>query len=179
LVHTTWFAYTPPRVLPNQQDPLNFNKLALGEAGTINSMATFGWSAGDLVLVIQTVGAIIDALDKADGASAQYQSTTAFLKSLINTLHHLRSATAVGLDPSYTAAVHAQVDLIKNPLTEFIGEIAKYERSLGKGSTRGSLQALPRKLHWAFAVEQKVAKLERKVAGPLSCISILLTQQTL
>jgi hypothetical protein len=99
-------------------------------------MATFGWSAGDLVLVIQTVLAIIDALDKADGASAQYQSTTAFLKSLINTLHHLRSATAAGLDPNYTAAVHAQVDLIKNPLTEFIGEIAKYERSLGKGSTR-------------------------------------------
>jgi hypothetical protein len=142
-------------------------------------MASFGWSTSDLLFIVQTVGTIIDALDKADGAAAQYQSTTLFLKTLQNTLHHLRSATALGLDPSYTAAVHAQVDLIKSPLADFIGEISKYEKSLGALSTRDSLRALPRKLQWAFGVEQNVSKLERKIAGPLSCISILLTQQAM
>jgi hypothetical protein len=142
-------------------------------------MATFGWSASDLVLAIQTVRTIIDALDKADGASAHYQSTTAFLRGVLNTLHLLRSATAAGLDANYTSAVHEQVDLIKTPLAEFILEIAKYEKSLGTSSTRSSLKALPRKLQWAFTVEEKVIKLERKVAGPMACINVLLVQQAL
>lgn len=142
-------------------------------------MAYFGWSAGDLVLVIRTVVTVIDALDKADGASAHYQSTSLFFKALRDTLHYLRSATAFGLDPNYTAAVHAQVDLIKTPLVDFINEISKYEKSLGASSARGPLRVLPRKLKWTFEMEEKASKLERKVAGPLACISILLTQQNL
>jgi|ERR1700722_2576897 hypothetical protein len=142
-------------------------------------MASFGWSAGDLILVIKTIGTVVDTLDKANGASARYQDTIVFLTTLRSTLTHLRGATIVGLDPNYTAAVHAQVDLIRTPLADFMREISKYEKSLGALSTRGSFRALPRKVQWAFEVEEKVSKLEKKIAIPLSCISILLTKQAM
>ena len=55
---------------------------------------SFGWSASDVAMAINTVLKIIKALDGSKGAAKDYRETTAFLRSLIHTLEPLQSSTA-------------------------------------------------------------------------------------
>src|SRR5271169_6153460 len=53
-------------------------------------MASFGWSAGDIVTSIRIVYQIIEAFDSVKGAKKQYASSQAFLRALVPVLKRVK-----------------------------------------------------------------------------------------
>jgi len=47
---------------------------------------SFGWSAGDIAAAVTIIIDVVQALNEADGASADYRRVSSFLTSLTSTL---------------------------------------------------------------------------------------------
>jgi hypothetical protein len=63
-------------------------------------MAAFGWSAGDLFTLIQTVVKVVGALREIGGVKADYQEAFDFLFGLETTPQNLRSIAPILITPS-------------------------------------------------------------------------------
>ena len=96
-------------------------------------MATFGWSAGDLVQAISIVYKICKGLKDTGGASSEYQETAAFLHGLGMTLEKLRNIDQIFevQNRDGLTSMKVQVDLVRDPVMDFTRKMElSFESSL-------------------------------------------------
>jgi len=140
---------------------------------------SFGWSAGDIATAIAFIVKIVQALDSASGASAEYREAVAFLRDIQRTLKPLLTFTELNIYPSNGDAIRDKVLEIKGPIEDFMKAVLKYEPSLGTCSIRGHHRNVWQKLEWRFSVSKDFEKLRRKVGDHLVVIDKLLQYLTM
>jgi hypothetical protein len=139
---------------------------------------SFGWSAGDIVAALKLLHQIGVALKDSGGASSDFQDTCSFLQTLSRTLQHLDALQYTALKPSATEHLREQCDQIRVPLELFLRDVkGRFEKSIGRNSTRNAIFATPRKIQWALSTSKKLKKLQDRVTVPLAVVSIILGQQ--
>jgi len=105
---------------------------------------------------------------------AEYQDAVIELKNLRRTLQHLEALEPTEDNLSHVNAIRGMALACQLPLRDFLGEIEKYEASLGAWSDRASFRGARRKAKWAVPVADEVKKLRTLVAAKHISISLLL-----
>ncbi|KAN0093471.1 hypothetical protein V8E51_016655 [Hyaloscypha variabilis] len=143
---------------------------------------SFGWSAGDIVTAIAVTYNLIQALDDTHGAAKDYREAVAFLDGLRRVLEPLQTFTDWGASPTYGRGMGQQVDLIKQPIAEFLDAVLKYEPSLGEDARRSWQRRLPttlRKLQWHIFMTKRVLALKGKIESHMRILDSLMQRLTL
>ena len=140
----------------------------------------FGWSAGDILTVINFIFEIAQALDDVDGAAKEFRDASTFLKDLKSALVPLQTFTALDTKPVYKHEIEQQVLEIKIPVEKFIYDVRDLQKDLGvvsEGHFR-HLQNIPSKFKWHFRVSKKAVELQNMVERHLKIIETLMQRLT-
>lgn len=155
---------------------------------------SFGWSVGDIASAIRLLVKIGSALREADGAKAEFQEAAESLAGLEMTLQYLEQQqqaadkqrwgppqgthTSVLQHSARDAMVRTSIDLVKGPVSSFLDDIEKYEKSLGTRSKAHFSSGARTKMHWALFVSNKVNELQNRIAIPMHTLNTLQYQTT-
>ena len=150
---------------------------------------SFGWSVGDIALTVQFLVKIGTALREADGAKAEFQEAARSLAGLELTLQYLEQqqqaagkqtwastqggATPVAQSSARDSMLSTSIDLIKEPVSNFLDDIEKYDKSLGARSKAHFTSGARTKVQWALFVTDKVKELQSRIDIPLRTLNIL------
>jgi hypothetical protein len=137
---------------------------------------SFGWSAGDVVQVIQALHGLINALNSANGAAHDYREAASFLHNLTNTLAPLQRCDAMKANTEIVISICEQVKAFKDPVDDFLGGLAKYEKSLGHAATKSHFRNVPRKLQWYYSTSNQVKALQGKIERHMRILDTLFQQ---
>jgi hypothetical protein len=142
-------------------------------------MASFGWSAGDIVAAIKVVATIISALKDAGGASRQYQQTVQDLEMLEIVLRHLENVKCN--DPTFAQAnaICARSQASQRALRDLLDGFQKFEKTLGSGAPTGWHRGAHRKVQWALFASKELNKLQASLGMQLQSTMFLLQCQQL
>ena len=143
---------------------------------------SFGFSVGDFIAVGSLVAEITGCLRESEGAKADYQELLRALECLHQALQHLdklgqRCASSTeNLDSIKYAALSC-----RHPLEEFLGNIKKYNQSLGLWTKENGVKSMADKLKWSFGTGKKeeIAKLQNYLSVHVGTINILLAEHSL
>ncbi|CAG8971550.1 hypothetical protein HYALB_00005446 [Hymenoscyphus albidus] len=123
--------------------------------------ASFGFSAGDFIVVGQLVHQIARELRQNGEAAPEYQL---LLPAKIDFLR---------LNAIRAAALSCQI-----PLQAFLKKISKFDNSLGIANARNlRFRGLPRRLQWSLAYRDDVKELRGKLGSFVATINLLLMTQ--
>lgn len=125
---------------------------------------------------------LIQALNDAHGSAKDYREAVVFLEGLRRVLEPLQTFTDWSAYPVYGREIGQQVDLIKQPISEFLEALLKYESSLGINAQRCWQRRLPtvtRKLQWHIFMTKKVLSLKAKIESHMRILDSLMHQLTL
>lgn len=75
--------------------------------------------------------------------------------------------------------LRTSIDLIKGPVSSFLDDIEKYDKSLGTRSKAHFTSGARRKIQWALFVSDKVKGLQSRIAIPMHTLNTLQHQTTL
>lgn len=156
---------------------------------------SFGWSAGDIVSAIKFLVKIGSALREADGAKAEFQEAAGSLAGLVTTLQYLEqqqqaadtqrraevqgNPTSAAQHSAREAMLRTSIDSIKGPVSRFLNNIKKYDKSLSTRSKAHFTSGARRKIQWALFVSDKVKELQSRIAIPMHTLNTLQHQTTL
>lgn len=139
----------------------------------------FGFSAGDLVMAVNVIAQVAQALRETGGASSEYQETFHFMEGLVLTLQHLQHLNAKCTDPSLISAIRTLTKSAEKPIREFINDIQKFDSALGSTSQSNRFVSGVRKAEWVVIVRKRVDKLRGSIASQMQPIHLLLESQNL
>lgn len=138
-------------------------------------MASFGWSAGDIVATITLVSRVIQCMRGAHGAREHFQELVSELQGLSKALHEISElAKMPGQIPEIQALKFASC-LCNETLQRFYEKIRPFEGSLGAASTKSKLQAAPRMVRWELLVKKEVPELRSYIAAHVGSLNLRLT----
>ncbi|KAL2064535.1 hypothetical protein VTL71DRAFT_3672 [Oculimacula yallundae] len=138
---------------------------------------SFGWSAGDIASAISILIDVVQALDEADGASADYRKVSTFLASLTSTLSTLQILS--NMPAALSVSLSDKIKEIQEPVEQFQENIKKYKEKLGVPPTTGFLQHfrhVKTKLRWHYGPMKEVAKLNDQIGRQLQVLDTALLQ---
>jgi len=144
----------------------------------------FGFSVGDFVATIQLIGTATKALRQTKGASKQYQQAILELELLEDTLKKVQRLGPSAQNATTIQKIQLCASACHTPLAEFIATIEKFGRHLDpdRNAVRSFAKHVTRsgrKIQWAVAVEEDLARLKASIAPYLSMINILLQVERL
>jgi hypothetical protein len=125
------------------------------------------------------VGKITKALQKAGGASSQYQHIILELNALHKVLRVLERLEPSEENANHINAIRGMALACQLPLREFLTKLERYEASLSPFSTQHPFRAAGRKTQWAVAMDGEVEKLRACMAAKVVSINILLQAHAL
>ena len=140
---------------------------------------SFGWSTGDIAIAIRLIYEVTNALDSSNGAAGDYRDTVLFLKDLKRTLEPLQCFTASDVPSAYRKDITEQVDHLKQPISEFLQTVAKFDSSLGHNAKKGRQHHVFKKLEWYMRVSKKAQALKEKIKTHMRIIDMLMLRLTL
>lgn len=140
---------------------------------------TFG-SVGDIISVCLLVKDLVEALDKARGSRAEYQSAIRELWILDRTLLEIElftkaheSASTPELrgicDTARVAAVRC-----KELVSTFLSRVKRYQTTFDDGYNPGVLKDAVAKIRWRFGEKDALEQFRVEVAGTTSSLQMLL-----
>ncbi|PVH98837.1 hypothetical protein DM02DRAFT_680954 [Periconia macrospinosa] len=141
---------------------------------------SFGFSVGDFIAVGKLIKDISSCLQDAGGAKADYQELLRELESLQNALQHLdklqneNTSLSHDLDSIKYAALSC-----RRPLEAFLGNMRKYESTLGVWSKSTVMNNTAKKLGWGLGRKEEVRKLQAYLNIHIGTINILLAEHGL
>jgi hypothetical protein len=141
---------------------------------------TFG-SVGDIISVCLLVKDLVDALDKARGSKAEYQSLTRelwILDRVLLEIDLLSRTHGGGTTPELEALCQTAtkaVDRCRELVSDFLDRIKKYRSSFeGNECKANILKETTLKVRWHFGERDAVERFRVEVAGTSSSLQMLL-----
>jgi hypothetical protein len=140
---------------------------------------TFG-SVGDIISVCLLVKDLVDALDKARGSKAEYQSLIRELWLLDRTLLEIDLLTRIhggGATPELEAlckTARKAVDRCRELVSAFSTRVQKYQKSLGENATPAFIKATTMKMRWCIGEKDTVDTLRAEIAATSASLQMLL-----
>ena len=116
---------------------------------------SFGFAVGDFIAVGSLIVQIADSLKDVGDAKSDYQELIRELESLDRTLTHIEKLQGPTADNIKCAAL-----MCRYPLSEFLGKIKNYEKTLGVAAKKVSfVETTVEEVHLSFGKKDEVAKL--------------------
>jgi hypothetical protein len=138
-------------------------------------MASFGWSAGDIIATINLVNRIRQCLCGASDAREHFQELDAELQGLSRSLDEISALSHMpGQMPEIEALKFASC-LCYETLQRFYTKIRPFEGSLGKASTLSRLKASPRMVRWELLVRKDVPELRTYLVAHVGSLNLRLS----
>lgn len=140
-------------------------------------MASFGYSAGDIVALIALIIHITKTLKASGGAPAEYQDLAEDLNQLKLILQHIETLQPSASLAGYADAIRATALSCRLPLSEFLDSIEKFRPALGSAGTASSTRTwhrAARKVQWTVTMTDDIAKLRPKITLKISTLLLLL-----
>ena len=136
--------------------------------------AGFGWSLGEVVLLIKTTRKVYKALNGTAGPQTEYQKESRLLTDLEATLIEVRSILQ-NVEPVFRNVVCGQLDSSTSSISQFQSRLsAKYGDALARedsGSlTRGTLG----KIKWAFTAAEELSQFRSQLSEQLDIVKLLM-----
>jgi hypothetical protein len=137
-------------------------------------MASFGWSAGDIVAAIRVIAKVSFALKDAGGASEQYQHTIQDLKTLEIVLQQLQHLKPEDANFAQIKAICACSQASQRALRDLLDGFHKFEKTMGGGSRQGWHRGAHRKAQWALFTSNELSKFQASIGMQLQALQFLL-----
>jgi hypothetical protein len=140
---------------------------------------TFG-SVGDIISVCLLVKDLVDALDKARGSKAEYQSLIKELWILDRSLLEIDLLARIhggGATPELEAlceTARKAVDHCRELVSAFSTKVRKYQKSLGENETPSFVKATAMKMRWCVGEKDAVDKFRVEMAATSASLQMLL-----
>jgi hypothetical protein len=140
---------------------------------------SFGWSAGDLAQAIIFITKLTQSLDSVNGAAGDYRVTFNFLEGLKRTLEPLPSLLLLGLPVALKDDISCQLKCIKQPVEDFLKEVANLRQRLGDCASRRRFSNIKSKLQWHYLISDRAEKLKARISRDLHVLDALLHRAVL
>ena len=135
----------------------------------------FGFSAGDLMMAINLVVKVSNALKSTGGASDELKFLSEDLQSLKCLLEELQEMKIEDYgSPSHVNAVKVMALAIQSHLQAFLDSITKFESSLGRSRTANRTHQFTRKVQWAAQMPTEIQKLRSIIMQKIVTLTLLL-----
>lgn len=134
---------------------------------------SFGFGPGDIVALIAFSKKVVDALEEQDGSQAQYRRAEQHCATFAAIMDQVKRRDLSNIPETFREQLRnisknaAEHDALFKKHT-----IDRYERSLGKATSRSWLMAAPRKIQWAFGAAEDMEKLSQSLTAWMSAIQI-------
>ncbi|KAF8860579.1 hypothetical protein BDZ45DRAFT_309392 [Acephala macrosclerotiorum] len=137
-------------------------------------MASFGWSAGDIVATISLVNRVVQCIGGSHDARDHFQELVSELQALSRGLHEISELTKVpGQTPEVQALKFASCSCGET-LQRFYNKVRPFEDSLGASSTRSKLRAAPRMVRWELLIKKDVPELRSYLVAHVGALNLRL-----
>ena len=137
-------------------------------------MASFGYSASDIVAAIALIVQITKTLKASGGAPSEYQELVENLEQLKLILQHIEALQPSAGLAGHVNAVRATALSCQVPLSKFLERTAKFRPALGATSSSGPWRGAARKVQWAVTMSDEIAKLQPKINMRINMLLLLL-----
>jgi hypothetical protein len=137
--------------------------------------AGFGFSVGDFIAGINLVRELIDALDDAAGASAEYRCIVRELFNLESALIEVKHLSLHESQKSQKIAVEQAAFQCQETIDQFLKNTAKYRSALGWDSAIPKWRSNLRKMQWALNKSDDLQNFRATIAGHTLAINTLLS----
>ncbi|KAH4208388.1 hypothetical protein HBH70_183360 [Parastagonospora nodorum] len=143
---------------------------------------TFG-SVGDIISVCLLVKDLVDALDKARGSKAEYQSLIRELWILDRSLLEidlLARTHGGGATPELEALCETAkkaVDRCRNLVSAFSVRLQKYQKSFGENETETFIKATSMKLRWSIGEKDSIDRFRAEITAISASLQICWPRQ--
>jgi hypothetical protein len=138
-------------------------------------MASFGWSAGDIIATISLVNRVVQCISGAHDARDHFQELLSELQALSRALHEISELTKIpGQTPEIQALKFASCSC-GEALQRFYEKIRPFEDALGAASTRSKLKAAPRMVRWELLIKKDVPELRSYLVAHVGSLNLRLS----
>jgi hypothetical protein len=138
-------------------------------------MASFGWSAGDIITTITLVNRIRQCLSGANDAREHFQELDAELKGLSRSLEEISALSQMPEQIPEIEALKFASCLCYEALRSFYGKIRPFEDSLGKATTISKIKASPRMVRWELLMRKDVPELRSYLVAHVGSLNLRLS----
>lgn len=140
---------------------------------------SFGWSAGDIVAVINLVNRIIRSVSSAGGAREYFQELESELGSLLRAVNEISDlASLPGQIPEIVALKHAAC-LCEETLKRFYEKIKPFDAALGSSSRSSKLTAAPRMVRWELLIKKDIPEFRSYLVAHVGSLNLRLSTAAL
>ncbi|KAF8857769.1 hypothetical protein BDZ45DRAFT_674515 [Acephala macrosclerotiorum] len=138
-------------------------------------MASFGWSAGDIISTITLVNRIRQSISGAHDAREHFQELDSELQALSRALDEISDLTRMpGQVPEIEALKFASC-LCCDTLQRFYDKIRPFEESLGKASAKSRIKASPRMVRWELLIRKDVPEVRSYLVAHVGSLQLRLS----
>lgn len=138
-------------------------------------MASFGWSAGDIVATIALVNRLITCIGGAHNARDHFQELLSELQGLSRALDELSQLTQIpGQIPEIQALKFAACSCGET-LQRFYEKIQPFEDSLGAVPRQSKVKAVPRMVRWELLIKKDVPELRIYLVARVGSLNLRLS----
>lgn len=139
-------------------------------------------SVGDIIALIQLAASVKTCLGASRGSSADFQDVVELMDGLEETLLATQKMLE-GIDESPKASgsfdtleqrrlVLAQIHRCKTYISDYMKQIQKYGKSLGKGGSKNALSDIFRKLQWGTNEKGTMERFRQDVQMRLELLNL-------
>lgn len=138
-------------------------------------MASFGWSAGDIVSAISLVNRIIQCIGGAHNARDHFQELLSELQALSRALREIAELTKIpDQTPEIQALKFASCSCTET-LLRFYNKLEPFKDALDAASTKSKLKAAPRMVRWELLVKKDVPELRSYLVAHVGSLNLRLS----
>ncbi|CZR53363.1 uncharacterized protein PAC_03241 [Phialocephala subalpina] len=138
-------------------------------------MASFGWSAGDIISTITLVNRIRQSISGAHDAREHFQELDSELQALSRALEEISRLTRMPDQVPEVEALKFAACLCGETLQRFYDEVKPFEDSLGKASKKSKVKASPRVVRWQLLIRKDVPELRSYLDAPVGSLQLRLS----
>lgn len=137
-------------------------------------MASFGWSAGDILSTIALVNRVVQCIGGAHIARDHFQELLSELQGLSRALEEISELTKIpGQAPEIQALKFASCSCGET-LQRFYEKIRPFEGTLGAASRQSRLKSAPRMVRWELLIKKDVPELRTYLVAHVGALNLRL-----
>jgi hypothetical protein len=139
-------------------------------------MASFGFSVGDFINVINIAREIVSAINDTRGSTREFLSLNSELYSLEQVLIAIKSLEQRENEARLFAALDHAINLCRLLIDDFVKGIAKYQPCLRLNGSSSQCKDLLRKVQWRFNKKTDIVRLRAEIGSHTRSIQMLMSR---
>lgn len=135
-------------------------------------MAGFGFSTSDIIEFGKFTAKIISALKEEGGSKFEYQDAVHSCEAFTSVLSEIQRLELSNAPDPFRQQLEKHLIDSQEFVQQFRDMIARYEKSMGKASTRGFVRSAPRKVQWSLTAAKELDNFRQRLSVQLQLVQL-------